>query len=82
MKEFFSGNIPFSVGSGDKIPFWLDTWVGDGPLAYQFPDLFNCAKDQQAKVATYSDRNGTQVQWAPIFRRKLSVEEEMQLFSL
>lgn len=28
--------------------FELHTWVGDGPLGCQFPDLFRCAQNQKA----------------------------------
>lgn len=35
----------YKVGTGDRIKFWLDTWVGEATLAYQFPNLFHCATD-------------------------------------
>lgn len=31
--DAFDLNIRFRVGSGEKILFWLNTWVGDKPLA-------------------------------------------------
>lgn len=31
--DVFDLNIRFRVGSGEKILFWLNTWVGDKPLA-------------------------------------------------
>lgn len=35
--------IRFWVGNCERIRFWLDTWVRDGPLASHFPNLFCCA---------------------------------------
>lgn len=79
--EAFSMKIKFSVGSGDKILFWLDTKVGERPLAVEFPSLFLCASDQQAKVSNYMSRYGDQTQWGPILRRNLTEEGENELRS-
>lgn len=46
---------------GDRILLWLDTWIGDLPLAFQFPDLFCFASDQQAAVWNYMARVDSQV---------------------
>lgn len=32
VKEAFAKSIRYHVGSGEKIFFWLDTWIGDRPL--------------------------------------------------
>lgn len=37
-------NIRFQVGSGNTIFFWHDVWVGNRPLAVQFPDLYRCQR--------------------------------------
>ena len=42
--EPFSQSIRFHVGKGDRVRFWLDTWIGDSPLASQFTNLFRCAQ--------------------------------------
>ena len=38
--ERFTDLIRFKVGSGRKICFWPDTWVGDNPLAICKNSLF------------------------------------------
>jgi hypothetical protein len=39
-KDFFNRGH-FSVGSGRSVRFWEDVWLGDVPLAIQYPSLFN-----------------------------------------
>lgn len=54
----------------------------DSPLASRFPKLLNCAKDRNAKVIDYMDKNGSQISGCPIFRRKLMEHEERKLLDL
>ena len=77
-KEMFSKNIRYCVGKGDKVFFWRDPWVGEAPLAISFPNLFNCATNQIAKVIDYLERIDDRVVWGPIFRRNLNEVEEAQ----
>lgn len=82
IKTTFSDSIKYRVGSGNKILFRLDTLVGERSLADQFPDLYRCARDPQAKVGDYMERSSNQVFWGPIFRRNLIEFEERNFFSL
>ena len=84
VKDKFMRNIRYHVGSGKKILFWQHTWVGDGPLALKFPDLFRCALERQAEVERYIDRpgRGGQISWSLTFRRNLEDHEETQFISL
>lgn len=41
-RESFSEAIGYSVGTKEKILFWLESWVGERPLAVEFPLLFLC----------------------------------------
>jgi hypothetical protein len=34
-----------------KTRFWEDTWLGDAPLASQYPNLFNIASNKQVLAA-------------------------------
>lgn len=54
----------------------------DGHLASRFLELFNCAKDRNAKVIDYMDKRGSQISWCPIFRRNLIEHEEEKLLDL
>lgn len=56
VKDAFANSIRYRVGSGLKILFWHDKWVGDRPLVDWFPDLFKCARDPEAKVGDYMER--------------------------
>ena len=71
------------MGKGDEICFWKVLWVGDRPLASTFPELFNRASNQEAKVIDHMERRGEEtVIWGPVFRRNLNEVEELQFCSL
>ncbi|KAJ0918826.1 putative RNA-directed DNA polymerase [Helianthus annuus] len=48
------------LGNGADILFWVDTWVGESPLAYSFPALFNLEMD---KMCTVADRLWNENHW-------------------
>ena len=82
VKKLLMENIKYQIGTGDKILFWRDWWVGDRTLAAKFPDLFKCALDKDAKVKSYMSRIGDNVVWSPILRTQLKNQEEAQFISL
>ena len=53
VKRLIMENIKYQVGSGERILFWRDRWASDMTVGAQFPDLFNCAMDKEAKVNSY-----------------------------
>lgn len=77
-----SANIKFRVGSGEKVLFWLDNWVGDKPMAEAFPGLFAVARDHKATVSSYISSNDEEVSWGPAFSRILTETEENNFSSL
>lgn len=76
VKEVTLDEVRYRVGSGERILFWLDRWLGDRPL------VFNCARDKEAKLQDYLERRGGQVVWGPTLRRNLTETEERQLVDL
>lgn len=58
----------------------MDLWVENSSLPNKYPRLFSCAVDKNANMRNYFSRVGNSVVWAPIFRRNISEEEELQLF--
>lgn len=82
VREDFQLNITCRVGLRDNIYFWLDCRIGDTTLAEQFPDLFSCARDKQAKVSNYMLKVADSIHWSPVFRRNLSQSGESQFSSL
>ena len=83
-KANFMKYIRYHVGSGERVQFWLNAWVGNTMLADWYPDLFRCAVDKGLKVQNYFERQGpgAQVIWGPTFRRNVKELEENQLASL
>lgn len=55
--EAFAPSIKFQEGSGSSIFFWHDVWVGDRPVATQFPEVYRYTKDRQARVRDYMNRD-------------------------
>jgi hypothetical protein len=41
----------FKVGNGESTRFWEDTWLGNTPLAQQYPSLHNIVHHQNVTVA-------------------------------
>ena len=47
-KGLFFHRTKFLVGNGMTTKFWEDTWLGETPLAIQYPSLYNivqCKED-------------------------------------
>jgi hypothetical protein len=42
----------FSRGTGEWVCFWEDTWLGNTPLAQQYPSLHNIVHRKNVLVAT------------------------------
>jgi hypothetical protein len=51
VKDEFFQRGSFVVGDGIKTRFWEDTWLGDTPLATQYPSLYNIARTKHVLVA-------------------------------
>ena len=51
VKQDFFSRGSFIVGNGQGTRFWEDTWLGDRPLANQFPSLFNIVRNKNVLVA-------------------------------
>ena len=54
----FEGIRPFykwKLGSGEKISFWDDVWVGDSSLKTQFWDVYEICQQQHCAVSEVWD---------------------------
>ena len=58
----------FKVGNGLQTRFWEDTWLGDEPLAVQYPLLYNIVQRKNVLVADVLSQNPLNI----VFRRTLS----------
>ena len=52
VKDEFFDRGSFHIGNGEKTRFWEDTWLGDEPLARQYPSLYNIVRIKEATVAS------------------------------
>src|SRR3954464_11275943 len=50
-QECFSGRY-FKIGNGASVCFWEDVWLGDLPLAQQYPSLYNIVQHKNVLVST------------------------------
>ena len=51
IKDNFFTHGSFVLGNGHDTRFWEDIWLGDMPLAIQYPSLFNIARHKNVLVA-------------------------------
>ena len=66
-EDMFFRRVQYLVGNGMSTRFWEDTWLGDTPLAVQYPTLYNIVQRKE-------DYIGTVLQTIPLniqFRRVL-----------
>uniref|UniRef100_A0A453H6B3 Reverse transcriptase zinc-binding domain-containing protein n=1 Tax=Aegilops tauschii subsp. strangulata TaxID=200361 RepID=A0A453H6B3_AEGTS len=57
----------FIIGNGASTRFWEDTWLGETPLAIQYPSLYRIVQRREVFVATVLQSNPLNIQ----FRRTL-----------
>src|SRR4051812_45699062 len=50
VKETFFHRLKFIVGDGTTTRFWEDTWLGDTPLALEYPSLYHIAQRKEDYV--------------------------------
>ena len=50
VKGVFFQRGSFAIGDGMKTRFWEDTWLGETPLASQYPSLYNVARHKDVLV--------------------------------
>ena len=48
--NWFDKNIRRVVGDGRETFFWYDKWVGDTPLRFKFPRLFELALEKESTM--------------------------------
>ena len=51
VKAAFFNRTKFIVGDGNDTRFWEDTWLGDTPLALQYPSLYRIVQRRDVLVA-------------------------------
>ena len=51
-KDLFFRWVKFLVGNGMSTRFWEDTWLGETPLALQYPTLHNIVQRKEDYVGT------------------------------
>uniref|UniRef100_A0A453BCJ3 Reverse transcriptase zinc-binding domain-containing protein n=1 Tax=Aegilops tauschii subsp. strangulata TaxID=200361 RepID=A0A453BCJ3_AEGTS len=52
VKAAFFNRTKFIVGDGNDTRFWEDTWLGETPLALQYPTMYRIVHRRDALVAT------------------------------
>uniref|UniRef100_A0A453N4N4 Uncharacterized protein n=1 Tax=Aegilops tauschii subsp. strangulata TaxID=200361 RepID=A0A453N4N4_AEGTS len=67
VKAAFFNRTKFIVGNDNNTRFWEDTWLGETPLALQYPSLYRIVQRRDALVATILQSTPFNIQ----FRRVL-----------
>jgi len=66
---WFQKEVGWKIGSGDKIRFWEDVWVGNSKLKTLFPRLFSLSLNQGHKVEEVGGWEGSMWRWTLSWRR-------------
>jgi hypothetical protein len=53
VKDDFISRGSFKIGNGLDTCFWEDCWLGDKPLAQQYPSLYNIVQHKDVTVANF-----------------------------
>jgi len=77
--NWFDSNIFGVVGDGRDTFFWLDHWVGESPLRFKFPRLFDLALNKECKVEEMEREGWGEGGGAWSWRRRLFAWEEASL---
>jgi hypothetical protein len=67
VKEDFFFRGFFKIGNGQRTQFWEDVWLGELPLAQQYPSLYNLVRRKNILVAEVLTGNPLNIE----FRRTL-----------
>jgi hypothetical protein len=67
-KETFFKFGSFRAGDGEGTRFWEDSWLADGPLASQYPNLYAIVNYRNVTVANSIKEDGLNIS----FRRHLT----------
>jgi hypothetical protein len=68
VKDEFFAHGSFSVGNGESVRFWEDVWLGDRPLAQQYPCLYSIVQRNHVTVANVLSHTPLNI----VFRRSLT----------
>jgi hypothetical protein len=68
VKEKFFNCGNFVIGRGDTVRFWEDTWLGDSPLAHQYPSLYGIVQRKHVMIDTVLNSTPINVS----FRRRIT----------
>ena len=68
VKQAFFNRMRFAIGNGSSTRFWEDTWLGETPLAIQYPSLYRIVQRCEVFVASVFQSIPLNIQ----FRRTLA----------
>jgi hypothetical protein len=74
IKWYFKLGARHRVRNGRRTYFWLDWWMGSGPLHDRFPRLFSCCDNPFATVSGARHLDG----WRLRFRRTFGLPEAVE----
>lgn len=81
-EELFRRGVGFKVGERSRVHFWVDHWVGLGPLSLSFPRLFRLVVNKLPLVKDCYVGEGGFGSWDVSFKRVLRSSKESEFGSL
>ncbi|KAJ0548291.1 putative RNA-directed DNA polymerase [Helianthus annuus] len=84
--NFLRNYMQGDVGNGEKIQFWLDSWIIAEPLRLRFPELFRLEAEKKCFVADRVRRSGSgsvfSWHWKSVLVDNILLADLQQLCSL
>jgi len=68
-ERWFQEEVGWKLGSGDRVRFWEDMWVGNSTLKTMFPRLYSLSLNQGQKVEEVGVWEDSAWQWTLRWRR-------------
>lgn len=70
------------VGRGNSALFWLDNWIGDGPLKVSCPDLYRIERNKGCKIGDRIVNGQNGMEWSWNWIRSPALGNETEQFQL
>ncbi|XP_020253777.1 uncharacterized protein LOC109830826 [Asparagus officinalis] len=71
-KYVFLQLLSWSLGSGDKIRFWEDKWIGKNSLSSLYPSLYSLAWSNNVSIRSQGNLQNNNWHWHPLLKRSIT----------
>jgi len=77
--QLFRQNLKLVLGNGQRVRFWEDQWINNGPLMQLYSDLYKLSSQKYATINNMGWFEGSLWKWTLAWKRELRQNEIQQL---